>query len=524
MKKYLMKLKPTCLEDLIAMNALYRPGPMNFIDDYIKRKHGEPVVYDHPSLEPILKETYGIMVYQEQVMKIAQVLAGYDLGSADILRRAMGKKKKEEIQQQLVTFLEGCKKNNIDKDIAEKVFKKMEEFANYGFNKSHAAAYAYLAYQTAYLKTYYPLDFMASVLTSEMGKQEKLLIYLGGIREKGLPLLPPDVNHSFTDFTVNEGKIVYALNGIKGVGVGASESVVKARSEEGKFTDLLHFLKSIDLRLVNRGVLEVLIKCGALDSLGQKRKWMLEKLDDYISEAQNIQADKKIGQANLFDILSDEKSEEIQEKLGVEVEEFDDLEKLQLEKDAIGFYISGHPLSKFANYIKRECTHSSSSIKKIIPNPDSKYALKVPVVMAGIIDNVKIFKKEDGSRWAVVSVEDLYGKFEICVYKDQYDEYSALLIAKKNILIKGYCRAFQQDKKSIVAEALYDLEEKQKNNLSEYHVFLKEIEANIDDLNEFKNDLNGINGSSLSVFFHVKVEDGREMVIKSMDVKAPKDR
>ncbi|HOV13142.1 MAG TPA: DNA polymerase III subunit alpha [Spirochaetota bacterium] len=524
MKKYLMKLKPTCLEDLIAMNALYRPGPMNFIDDYIKRKHGEPVIYDHPLLEPILKETYGIMVYQEQVMKIAQVLAGYDLGSADILRRAMGKKKKEEMEKQLTAFVEGCKKNNIDIDVANKIFKKMEEFANYGFNKSHAAAYAYLAYQTAYLKAHYPFDFMASVLTSEMGKQEKLLLYLEGIREKGLPLLPPDVNHSFVDFTVNDNKIVYALNGIKGVGVGASESIVNARMKEGKFTDLLHFLKSIDLRLVNHGVMEILIKCGALDSLGQKRKWMLEHLDEYIAEAQDIQQDLKIGQGNLFDLLADDKSHAKTIKPGVEVEEYDDNEKLQLEKETIGFYISGHPLSKYSSYMKQQCNNSSRTIKKLTVNPDAKYAVKIPVTMAGIIDSVKIFKKDDGSNWAVILIEDLYGKFEVCVYKDQYEEYSQLLIPKKTILIKGYCRMFQADKKSIVTEAIYDLEEKQKNNLSEYHIFLKEVETNIDELNNFKNDLNQINGASLSVFFHIKTGEDEEMIIKSMDVKAPKDK
>ena len=484
MKKYLTKLKPTCLEDLIAMNALYRPGPMDFIDDYIKRKHGEVVVYDHPLLEPILKETYGIMVYQEQVMKIAQVLAGYDLGEADILRRAMGKKDEKAMEKNLSIFIAGCEKNGIDKAKATVIFEKMEKFANYGFNKSHAAAYAYLAYQTAFLKTHYPLDFMASVLTSEMGKQEKLLVYIESVKEKGLPIKPPDVNYSSVDFTVNDDQIVYALNGIKGVGVGASESIVKARKKEGRFTDILHFLKSIDLRLCNHGVLEILIKSGALDSLGQKRKWMLEHLDDYLKEAQEIQQDMKIGQGNLFDMFADTQTETDKIKPGVDVEEFDEIERLQLEKDTIGFYISGHPLLKYSNFIKEKCSHNSKGIKNISinPNPNSKYIPKIAITIVGVIESVKIFKKDDGTQWASVILEDLYGKFEICVYKDQFNEYSQLLIAKKTIYIKGYCRMFQDGKKTIVVETVYDLDQKQKNELSEYHIFIKEIEANIDDL------------------------------------------
>jgi len=524
MQEYLRQLKPQNLEELTAMNALYRPGPMDFIDDYIKRKHGEVVVYDHPLLEPILKETYGIMVYQEQVMKIAQVLAGYDLGEADILRRAMGKKDEKTMEKNLSIFIAGCEKNGIDKAKATVIFEKMEKFANYGFNKSHAAAYAYLAYQTAFLKTHYPLDFMASVLTSEMGKQEKLLVYIESVKEKGLPIKPPDVNYSSVDFTVNDDQIVYALNGIKGVGVGASESIVKARKKEGRFTDILHFLKSIDLRLCNHGVLEILIKSGALDSLGQKRKWMLEHLDDYLKEAQEIQQDMKIGQGNLFDMFADTQTETDKIKPGVDVEEFDEIERLQLEKDTIGFYISGHPLLKYSNFIKEKCSHNSKGIKNISinPNPNSKYIPKIAITIVGVIESVKIFKKDDGTQWASVILEDLYGKFEICVYKDQFNEYSQLLIAKKTIYIKGYCRMFQDGKKTIVVETVYDLDQKQKNELSEYHIFIKEIEANIDDLKNFKNDLNQLNGSTLSVYFHIK-EGEDEIVIKSMDVKAPRD-
>ena len=272
MKKYLMKLKPTQLTDLIAMNALYRPGPMNFIETYIQRKNGiEEVVYDHPLMEPILKETYGIMIYQEQVMKIAQVLAGYDLGSADILRRAMGKKKAEEMKKHAKIFVygnaldveeaqkkgdnlpavvKGAINNGLDKEVAEKIFNKMLDFANYGFNKSHSAAYAYLAYQTAYLKTYYPVEFMASVLTSEIGRPDKLLLYIEGLKDLGITMLPPDVNFSDDIFSVEDDKIRYALNGIKGVGETASKNITEACTVEGGFKSLSHFLQSIDLRVL----------------------------------------------------------------------------------------------------------------------------------------------------------------------------------------------------------------------------------------------------------------------------------
>ena len=525
MKKYLQKLKPTCLEDLIAMNALYRPGPMSFIDTYIKRKHlEEPVEFDHPLLEPVLKETYGIMIYQEQVMKISQVLAGYDLGSADILRRAMGKKKPEEMKKQLSIFLEGSKKNNIPEDLAKKVFDKMQEFANYGFNKSHAAAYAFLAYQTAYLKAHYPVEFMASVLTSEIGKQEKLLLYLEGMKTTGIEVLPPDVNYSFVEFAVENGKVRFALNGIKGVGEGASLSIVKAREKEGKFRDLEHFLQSIDLRLVNRGVLEILIKSGCLDSLEQKRKWMFDHLERSISDAQDLQADKKIGQGNLFeDIFNPQNNDNTKEKPGVDVQDWNEKEKLFMEKEILGFYVSGSPLTKYAMFMKQNCNQTSKTLKKIVIKEEERYSSKIPVSMAGIIDAAKVFRNEQGLNWAIVEVEDFDGKFEVMVYKNQFELFSPLLIAKKFIFVKGYLRMGQNGKKNVIAESISDLEEKQQKSLSEYHVFLKEIEADMEELKNFRNDLNGLSGGELSVYFHIRLDEQNETVIKAMDVKAPKD-
>ena len=521
MRKFLKKLKPTCLDDLIAMNALYRPGPMNFIDSYISRKHGlEKVKYDHPLIEPILKETYGIMIYQEQVMKIAQVLAGYSLGSADILRRVMGKKKTEEMKKNEKTFVEGCVKNGVEINLAKKIFNKMKEFANYGFNKSHAAAYAYLAYQCAYLKAYYPAEFMASVLTSEIGKPDKLLDYINNIKEMEIKLLPPDVNYSDTTFTVEEGKIRYALNGIKGVGETASNNIIKAKEKEKKFEDLYHFLQSIDLRIINRAVLETLIRSGSLDSFGQKRKWMFEHLDEAISEAQMIQADRKKGQLGLFEALEKEDANK-KIKPGVDVEEWEENELLFMEKEILGFYITGHPLTPYLSFIKQSCTQSSKTLKKIIFNSTNMYSSRVYAIMAGVIDKVKIFKGEDGNNWAIATVEDFDGKFNVNVYKNEYKNFMNLLVNKKVVLIKGNCTLNKREERIVIAISIEELEQKQKAGLSEFHLYLKENDLDNNSLESFKNDLTAFNGE-LSIFFHIK-EQGREIVIKSLNVKAPKD-
>lgn len=522
MKKFLKKLKPTCLEDLIAMNALYRPGPMNFIDSYIARKHNrEKIDYDHPLMESILKETYGIMIYQEQVMKIAQILAGYDLGSADILRSAMGKKKIKEMVKHEKIFVEGCVKNNINKNLAEKIYNKMSEFANYGFNKSHSTAYAYLAYQCAYLKTYYPAEFMASVLTSEIGKPEKLLEYINEIKGIGIKILPPDVNYSDIVFTVEENKIRYALNGIKGVGETASYNIIKARVREKKFKDFYHFLQSIDLRIINRAVIEILIESGSLDSFGQKRKWMYKHIDEAISEAQNVQADNKIGQQRLFDSLEINK-EEKQVTPGKDVEEWTEKELLFMEKNTLGFYITGHPLKPYYNFLKLNCSHTSKSINQINFDSDNVYSSNVSVTIAGIIDSVKIFCNEQGQNWAIATIEDLFGSFKLNVYTKEFKNYMSLLIPKKIIFIRGNCTLNRKGEKTVIAKIIEDLEQKKEIGQNEFHIYIDEKETNKNSLKLLKDDFNKYNGE-LSIFFHI-IDRNNETIIKANNVKAPKDQ
>lgn len=523
MKKFLKKLKPTCLDDLIAMNALYRPGPMNFIDSYIARKHGiEKIEYDHPLIESILKETYGIMIYQEQVMKIAQTLAGYDLGNADILRRAMGKKKLKDMIKHEKIFVDGCVKNNIGKNLAEKIFNKMSEFANYGFNKSHAAAYAYLAYQCAFLKTYYPAEFMASVLTSEIGKPEKILEYINKIKEMGIKILPPDVNFSETEFTVEDNKIRYALNGIKGVGEAASCNIINARQNERTFNDFNHFLQSIDLRINNRAVIEILIQSGSLDSFKQKRKWMYEHLDEAIVEAQMVQTDNKIGQGRLFDLIENDNNKSNKIIPGKDVEEWNEKEILFMEKNTLGYYISGHPLKPYYNFLKLNCTHTSKSFNQINLDPINMYSSNTSVTMAGIVDVIKIFKNEFDNNWAIVTVEDLFGKFNLYVYKKEFKEYMNLLVPKKIIFIKGNCTLNKKEEKIIIARKIEDLELKKESLQNEFHIYLNEKETNNDSLKLLKSELNKYKGE-LSIFFHIN-DNNNETIIKANNVKAPKDQ
>ncbi len=523
MKKFLKKLKPTCLDDLIAMNALYRPGPMNFIDTYISRKHGqEKIEYDHPLMESILKETYGIMIYQEQVMKIAQVLAGYDLGNADILRSAMGKKKIALLREHEKIFIGGSLKNGINEKLAEKIFRKMEDFGKYGFNKSHSTAYAFIAYQCAYLKTYYSAEFMAAVLSSETGKPEKINEYISDIKNQNLEILPPDVNYSDVKFTVEDGKIRFALPGIKGVGEAATINIIKVREEEKKFTDLFHFLKSVDLRIINKAVLEILIKTGCFDSFGQKRKWMLEHIDELINEAQLFQADRKIGQGLLFESITNKEENSENNSPGKDVEEWSKKELLLMEKEILGFYISGHPLESFSSFIRYSCSHTSKSIKNIPLNNTNKFTSKISVIMAGILDRIKVFTNENGGGdWAILTIEDFEGQFTAYLYRKEYEEFKNLCIKNKSLLIKGNLIENNKEEHVIIIQSISDLEKSQHESLSEFHVYINNKKLDYNLLELLKNELNNMDGK-LSLIFHIN--DGeKEFLVKAMNTKAPKN-
>ena len=428
MREYLKKLKPQYLEDLIAMNALYRPGPMDMIDDFILRKHGKKKIeYLHQSLEPILKETYGIIVYQEQVMQIASELAGYSLGKADILRRAMGKKKIELMQEQRKLFIAGANQNNVSQNIANEIFDLMDKFAGYGFNKSHAACYSLVAYQTAYFKAHYPKEFMAANLTSEMGNTKRVVILIEECKRMGINILPPDVNESDVNFITTEAGIRFGLGAIKNVGKGAIKSIVNARAENDKFSDIFDLCQNIELRLVNKKVLESLVQAGALDSLTGHRAQLLESIDLAVSYAQNLNAHQAHGQTSIFDTGENKLDVELP-KLP-QVQEWNNTEILTREKEMIGFYISGHPLAKYDVEVKMFSTTDLNSIHSLKDG--------TPVRVGGTITNIKQHFDRKNRAMAFITVEDFSGTAEALAFSDTFSKFSDFIQSDAMMLIIG---------------------------------------------------------------------------------------
>jgi DNA polymerase-3 subunit alpha len=430
-KEMLVKLKPSCFEDVIAAVALYRPGPLEsgMVKDFIECKHGrQKVVYELPQLEPILKDTYGVIVYQEQVMQIARLLAGYSMGQADLLRRAMGKKEAYVMAKEKIPFLEGAAKQGIDPKKAGAIFDLMAKFAAYGFNKSHSAAYALIAYQTAYLKAHYPVEFMAALLTCDMDSTDKVVKNICDCREQGVEVLPPDINTSGLSFTVVGTSMRFGLGAVKNVGTGAIEAILEAR-KDGPFKSLYDFCERVDLRRVNKRVIESLIKCGAFDSTCATRASLMEGLEAATSYGQKRQEEKSSAQVSLFGI------EEVVRgngnggmKLPI-VPEWHDKEKLAFEKESLGFLITGHPLDRYIDDIRRL---SNSEIASLMELPDG-----CEVRICGIVSAFKEITTKKGDRMGFVTVEDLSGSVEITVFSDIYCTSSSLLKSDEPLFITG---------------------------------------------------------------------------------------
>ncbi|MBT1076856.1 DNA polymerase III subunit alpha [Geobacter grbiciae] len=433
MKDMLVKLKPSCFEDVIAACALYRPGPLGsgMVDDFIDRKHGrKKVVYDLPQLEPILKDTYGVIVYQEQVMQIARTLAGYSLGGADLLRRAMGKKDPAEMAKQRDIFLEGAKNGGVDLQKAGAIFDLMAKFAEYGFNKSHSAAYALVAYQTAYLKAHYPVEFLAALLTEDMGNTDKVVKTISDCREMGIEILPPDINDSHLSFRVMGNSIRFGLGAVKNVGEGAIEAIIEAR-KEGNFKDLFDFCERVDLHKVNKRVVESLVKCGAFDSTGGRRSQLMSALEDAMAIGQKIQQERESAQVSLFGV------EEIIRTNGngkgktqlPDIPEWDDKLKLGLEKEALGFFITGHPLGRYEKEIKRFANVDTATL--------DERADKSEVKLCGIVTSLKELITKKGDRMAFATLEDLLGSVEVVVFPEAFAAGSEYLKSDDPLLISG---------------------------------------------------------------------------------------
>ena len=409
MKEVHKQIKPDRFEDLIAIVSLYRPGPMDNIPSYIRRKHGEEeITYLHPKLEPILKNTYGIMIYQEQVMQIAQHLAGYTLGGADKLRKAMGKKIKEEMVKHRSIFTDGAVERGIDRDVATSIFDQMEKFASYGFNKSHAAAYSLISYQTAYLKAHYPVEFMSATMTLDITNTDKLKFFKDECRKMGIVVLPPDVNKSGHDFTVEDGKIRYALTAIKGVGEANMRALVAEREARGPFKDISDFVHRIDIKQTNRKQLEQLIKSGAFDSLDKNRGRLFANIDNIIQHIYSSCELKTSSQTSLFG------NEEMQAKIKLKDEpDWVELEKLKLEAEAIGFYLSAHPLDSYRNGMEKLGVKSSSEVFRNIQTGDT-----IRAKLAGCVNSFQKRISKNGNRFAFLELSDASGAFEGIVFSE----------------------------------------------------------------------------------------------------------
>ena len=428
-----VKIRPNCFEDLVAILALYRPGPLDsgMAEEYIKRKHGkEKIKYLHPLLEPVLKDTYGVIVYQEQVMQIAQVLGGYSMGDADILRRAMGKKDPEEMAAQRQRFVEGAQKKKIDAQRAAEIFDQMETFARYGFNKSHSAAYALVSYQTAFLKTHYPVEFMAGLMTSEMGDTDKVIKNLAECREREIEVLAPDINESRAHFTPVGDKIRFGLAAVKNVGEKAVEVILESRAKEGSFDSLYDFCRRVDLTAVNRRVIESLIKCGAFDSTQMSRARMLAALDEAIRVGQVFQRDSQSNQIDIFGLLGgDSKAAKKPGHVYPQVEEWSSQQSLAFEKEALGFYITGHPLDKYDRVIKRITSGTIAELKEKAATGDVK--------ISGVVSALKLRNTKKGDRYGSFNLEDKSGFVEVVAWPDVYRKSVEFLNSDDPIYVKG---------------------------------------------------------------------------------------
>lgn len=435
MRQYLRMLKPTCFEDVIAMLALYRPGPLGsgMVDEFIKRKHGQvPVVYPHDSLQECLRDTYGVIVYQEQVMQIAQIIASYTLGGADLLRRAMGKKKAEAMAKERVTFVAGAEKNGIGKDKANEIFDLMEKFAEYGFNKSHSAAYALISYYTAYLKVHYKVEFMAALLTSEMGNQDKLLKYVSCCKDMGIDVVQPSVNQSQREFTAHNGQVVFGLGGIKNVGDEAIRELVEARKTEGGYTSLLDLCCRVNLRKVTKRVLESLVKGGACDCFNVPRAAMLAALDLVVSRAQKKAKEKSSNQVSLLAMAPALEAKPLP-GIGLDcpeaqAPEMSDDDKLKGEKEALGFFLTSHPLLPFIREMRRLNLTTLEDARELFPGAELRCA-------ALVVSLKEVITKSRGERMAFVGIEDLTGHAEVTFFPRSYAECRSLLQSEQPLCL-----------------------------------------------------------------------------------------
>lgn len=451
MRKLVRDLKPSVFEDLGALVALFRPGPLEsgMVTDFVERKHGrQAITYAHPSLEPILKDTYGTIVYQEQIMQIFQTLAGYSLGGADMVRRMMGKKKIEEMAKQKTVFIDGAGKNGMNPKAAAELFEQIEKFAEYCFNRSHSAAYAFVAYQTAYLKAHYNVEYLSALLSSVASDQDKTQMYIEEALKSGIKVLPPDINKSYSEFTPDENNIRFGLASIKQVGEIVVEAIIKEREENGPFESIYDFCTRVDSKCSNKRVLEGLIKAGAFSNIEKSRKQLLENLEYIVSTASREMQAKALGQCSLFTGQCDAPTFTL---AGTD-EEFDDKQIQMFEKEFLGFYVTSHPLSSIRDKLPFLMTHKISDIKEI---PEDKL-----VTICGLITSVKqIPTKKDPSKFIkFVTIEDLSGKIEAVCFTRKLQEYDAFLQSEQKVIISGKVQRRDEENPNIIIDSVKSVE------------------------------------------------------------------
>lgn len=509
MQKVLRQAQPQKIEDLVALNALYRPGPMDYIPTFIEGKFNpDKIKYPDPCLQDILEETYGVMVYQEQVMQVAQRIAGYSLGGADMLRRAMGKKKPEVMVAEKEKFIAGAVKNGFTAEHAGDIFEIMVPFAGYGFNKSHAAAYSVVAYRTAYLKANFPAEFIAANLTNEISSTDKLPVYIAEGRAMGLEIEPPDINRSDKYFDVVDGKIVFGLMGIKGLGEGAADYIVAERKKNGPYTSFIDFLERATSHEVNKKAIEVLIKTGAFDKLGQNRATLAANMEMAITYVERKQESTQFGQVSLF---LDSGEKEFADFEFQPMQEFPFLERLEMEKDCIGCYISGHPLDEHRTLIKEFSTLSSLNLDNA--QPDRQYQI------VGLLKDLKPIVTKSGKPMAFASLEDLNGTIPLVFFTKTWKTVSSTIQNDTLIALAGKIDDSKEEKSFLVDQVL-DISTMQKKKNWDVHIKLQKNFTSEDQIFPIRDFLFGTTGNSC-VYFHIDTNQGSYVICANDQMKVP---
>ena len=508
MRRFITDLKPTRFDDLIAAGSLFRPGPLDAVQDgktmvqhYVDRKHGrEPVEYDHPLLEPVLADTHGVIVYQEQVMRAAQALAGYTLEQADILRAAMGKKNKAVMEKEREGFIDGAKKNGLSGPLAKSIFEKIETFASYGFNRSHAAAYALTTYTTAYLRAHYPHEFMAALMSLDMDDAAKTYKNIAALREMRIRILPPDVNRSRVKFAVTDGAIRFGLGAIRGVGAKTAEAIIAEREANGPFEDVTGFCSRVGAQLVNRRVLEALIKCGAFDSTGGVRAALMAQVEDALKIAQRESSDAAKNQMGLFGGAVKVPKLAARESLP----EWDSHEKLKYEKEALGFYITAHPLDKYDRELARIGKLTTGDLSSA---PDGS-----AVQLAGVVQAIKLkTSAKSGKRYATFSLEDRDGAVEVIAWPETYQKHEAIIHGDEPVVARGKLD-IDEERAQIILEDVRPLSSALTDSVREVRIRATQSRLSNGGLEALKAMLERYRGRSL-IYLHLGLDDGREAVL-----------